>query len=244
MAQNIYDDDAFLKGYAQLPRSVEGLDGAPEWEAVRVLLPPMAGLSIVDLGCGFGWFSRWAAEAGASHVLGLDISRNMLERARAETESSVVRYEAADLDRLDLPEQAFDLAYSSLAFHYVADFGRLARTVHRSLKPGGALVFTIEHPIFMTPMRPQWHKDSDGRPFWPVDSYFREGLRRTDWFVTGVEKHHRTLGTTFASLVDAGFAVDHIEEWRPTGTQIAANPEWGQELDRPMFLIMRARRSA
>ena len=244
MTQNIYDDDAFLQGYCQLPRSVHGLDGAPEWPSMRALLPPMDGLSVVDLGCGFGWFSRWAAKAGASRVLSLDISRNMLARARAQTSSAAIEYEIADLENLDLADRAFDLAYCSLAFHYVADFGRLARTVHRSLKPDGSLVFSIEHPINTAPSAPGWRTDGDGRAIWPLDGYFREGLRRNHWFVDGVEKYHRTLGTTFSALTGAGFDIDHLEEWRPSAAQIAAHPEWEQELDRPMFLLMRAKRSA
>ena len=40
MAQNIYDNPEFFAGYAQLPRSMHGLDGAPEWAALRSLLPP------------------------------------------------------------------------------------------------------------------------------------------------------------------------------------------------------------
>ncbi|MBF3542891.1 SAM-dependent methyltransferase, partial [Burkholderia pseudomallei] len=31
MTQNIYDDPDFFEGYGQLPRSRDGLDGAPEW---------------------------------------------------------------------------------------------------------------------------------------------------------------------------------------------------------------------
>lgn len=244
MTQNIYDDDAFLQGYCQLPRSVHGLDGAAEWASIRALLPPMDGLSVVDLGCGFGWFSRWAAEAGASHVLGLDVSQNMLARAKDQTSSSAVEYEIADLENLDLAGQAFDLAYSSLAFHYVADFERLARTIHQSLKPGGSLVCSIEHPINTAPSAPGWTTDSNDRAIWPLDGYSREGLRRNHWFVDGVEKYHRTLGTTFSALTAAGFDVDHLEEWRPSDAQIATHPEWEQELDRPLFLIMRAKRSA
>ncbi len=243
MTQNIYDDDAFLKGYCQLPRSVHGLDGAPEWASMQALLPPMDGLSVLDLGCGFGWFSRWAAEAGAGHVLGLDVSRNMLARAKAQTSSSAVEYELADLENLDLSGRAFDLAYSSLAFHYVADFDRLARTIHQGLKPGGSLVFSIEHPINTAPSAPGWTTNGNDRAIWPLDGYFREGLRRNHWFVDGVEKYHRTLGTTFSALIAAGFDVDHLEEWRPSDAQMAAHPEWEQELDRPMFLLMRARRS-
>ena len=39
MTQNIYDNPEFFEGYGRLPRSVEGLEGAPEWPALRVLLP-------------------------------------------------------------------------------------------------------------------------------------------------------------------------------------------------------------
>ncbi|RUW96707.1 SAM-dependent methyltransferase, partial [Mesorhizobium sp. M8A.F.Ca.ET.023.01.1.1] len=52
MAQNIYDQPEFFAGYSQLGRSVEGLDGAAEWPALRAMLPDVTGLRIVDLGCG------------------------------------------------------------------------------------------------------------------------------------------------------------------------------------------------
>src|SRR4051812_39456435 len=95
MAQNIYDDPEFFAGYSRLRRSVEGLDGAPEWPALRAMLPPLRGLRVVDLGCGFGWFCRWAREAGAAAVLGLDLSEAMLARARAATADAGVTYRAA-----------------------------------------------------------------------------------------------------------------------------------------------------
>lgn len=62
MTQNIYDDPDFFEGYGQLPRSRDGLDGAPEWPSLRAMLPNVAGRRVVDLGCGYGWFCRWAAE--------------------------------------------------------------------------------------------------------------------------------------------------------------------------------------
>ncbi len=68
MAQNIYDNPDFFSGYSQLPRQVQGLSGAPEWPAIRALLPDLADKRIVDLGCGFGWASRWMREQGATSV--------------------------------------------------------------------------------------------------------------------------------------------------------------------------------
>ena len=72
MTQNIYDNDEFFEGYSRLARSVEGLDGAPEWPALRALLPDLHGLRVLDLGCGFGWFCRWARQAGAARVFGIE----------------------------------------------------------------------------------------------------------------------------------------------------------------------------
>ena len=92
MPQNIYDRPEFFDGYSRMDRSVRGLDGAPEWPAMRALLPDLRDKRILDLGCGFGWFARWAVEQGAASVLGVDLSENMLARARAETADHRVRY--------------------------------------------------------------------------------------------------------------------------------------------------------
>src|SRR5579863_6268136 len=144
MAQNIYDNDEFFAGYARLPRSVGGLDGAPEWPALRDLLPALRGRRVLDLGCGYGWFCRWARQAGAAEVLGIDVSEKMLARAVADTRDAAVTYRRADMESLDLPLQVFDLAYSSLAIHYVEDLNRLMSQVFGSLAPGGCLVFSTE----------------------------------------------------------------------------------------------------
>lgn len=245
MAQNIYDNPAFFAGYSQLPRQLHGLAGAPEWPAIRAMLPALAGKRVVDLGCGFGWASRWMRTQGAASVLGLDLSQNMIARARADTPDSAIEYRIADLETLELPEAAFDLVYSALAFHYVADFRCLARMVHQALAGGGGgLVFTIEHPIFMAAANPRWIADEHGRKSWPVNRYSVEGERRTDWFAKGVLKYHRTLGTTLNTLIDAGFELSRVEEFAPTREQIEQLPELVEELERPMMLLVSARKMA
>jgi SAM-dependent methyltransferase len=240
MAQNIYDQDDFFTGYSALRRSREGLAGAAEWPSLQAMLPPIAGKRVVDLGCGFGWFCRWAAEAGAASVLGLDLSEKMLERARAEGGGIV--YERADLETLALPKAAFDLAYSSLAVHYVPDFSRLARTVATALVPGGTFVFSMEHPLYTAPTAPGWI-DRDGKTVWALDAYLAEGERRTDWIARGVVKYHRSIGTVVNALLAAGFTLTHLEEWGPDAAQIAENPEWAVERNRPPFLLISAKRS-
>ncbi|GAB1578792.1 class I SAM-dependent methyltransferase [Bordetella petrii] len=247
MTQNIYDNPDFFAGYSQLSRSVHGLDGAPEWPALRALLPEVRGLDIVDLGCGYGWFCRWAAAHGARSVLGLDVSARMLERAaeldaQAGAAGAAITYTRADLESLVLPEAAFGLAYSSLTLHYIDDLARLLATVHRALAPGGSLVFSIEHPIYMASRRPDWIVDAEGRRSWPVDNYQVEGPRRTDWLAPGVIKQHRTLGTLLNGVMRAGFTLTHVEDWGPTAQQLAELPALQDERERPMLLLVAARR--
>jgi SAM-dependent methyltransferase len=242
VTQNIYDDAEFFEGYSRLPRSVEGLAGAPEWPALRALLPALRGLAVLDLGCGFGWFCRWAREQGATRVVGVDVSERMLARARATTQDGAITYTRADLERLDLTPGSFDLAYSSLALHYIEDLGRLLSEVHRSLVPGGRLVFSVEHPIFTAPAHPGWSVDAAGRRIWPVTGYLDEGPRATDWLAEGVIKQHRTLATYVNTLLRLGFVLAHVEEWGPTDEQIASQPSLADERQRPPFLLVAARR--
>jgi SAM-dependent methyltransferase len=242
MAQNIYDNDEFFAGYARLPRSVEGLDAAPEWPALRALLPHLRGRRVLDLGCGYGWFCRWAREAGAAEVLGIELSEKMLARARADTKDAAIIYQRADMESLALPGETFDLAYSSLALHYVDDLSRLMSEVYRSLVPSGSLVFSVEHPVYTAPVEPKWSLDAAGRKIWPVDHYLDEGPRSTDWLAPGVIKQHRTLATTINLLLRVGFALSHIEEWGPSDAQIRAQPSLADELHRPPFLIVAAKK--
>jgi SAM-dependent methyltransferase len=242
MAQNIYDRPDFFQRYTQLRRSVEGLDGVPEWPALKVMLPDTNGLRVVDLGCGFGWFCRWARQNGAAEVVGLDLSEKMLARARATTCDGSISYERTDLDRVELPEARFDLAYSSLALHYVKDAARLFATIHRALVDDGSFVFSIEHPIYMAPTNPGWCVDAAGGRTWPLDRYLVEGPRTTDWLAEGVVKYHRTVGTTLTLLIQSGFTIRRVEEFCPTAEQIAAKPEVAVERERPMFLLVGAQR--
>jgi SAM-dependent methyltransferase len=242
MTQNIYDNSEFFEGYSKLGRSVEGLEGAAEWPAMRALLPDLRGLRVVDLGCGFGWFCRWARERGAARVLGLDVSANMLARARADTADPAIVYRQEDLERLALPAASFDLAYSSLALHYIEQLEPLLATVHSALVAGGRFVFSVEHPIYTAPSRPGWSINEAGRRNWPLDSYLVEGPRSTDWLTKGVIKQHRTVATYLRKLRAAGFAVTGLEEWGPTDEQIAARPALAEERQRPAFLLIAAHR--
>lgn len=240
MSQNIYDDPEFFAGYATLDRSVKGLDGAPEWPTIQTLLPPLQGKNILDLGCGYGWFCRYARNNHAVSVVGLDISEKMLAKARSMTHGDGIVYQREDLETLTLSPGSFDLVYSSLALHYLQNIERLLTTIYQSLTPGGMLVFSAEHPIYTAPLTQGWIKDKTGQQSWPVNHYQQEGERISNWFAEGVKKQHRKLATWINALIAAGFQIISLNEWGPSAEQIAANPALDEEKERPMIFLLSA----
>jgi Methylase involved in ubiquinone/menaquinone biosynthesis len=242
MTQNIYDDPQFFAGYATLDRSVKGLDGAPEWPKLQAMLPSLTGKNVVDLGCGYGWFCRWARDNGAASVLGLDVSEKMLEKAQEMTDGHAIVYQRHDLEKLALPATTLDIAYSSLALHYLVNIENLFATVFQALKPGGRLIFSAEHPVYTASANPQWIIGQDGQKQWLVSQYQQEGERISNWFAEGVKKQHRKLATWINALIAAGFIIEALDEWGPTAQQIAANPALDEEKERPMIFLLSARK--
>ena len=239
MAQNIYDDVTFFEGYSQFPRSREGLAGAPEWPSLREMLPTLVGKRVLDLGCGFGAFCRWAVEQGAAEVVGVDLSRRMLDAAQQRGPDVNIQYEQADLETYE-PQGRFDLVYSSLAVHYLADFDALCARIAAALEPGGAFVFSMEHPIYAARGNPEWLSDGEGYRVFALSDYAREGERVTDWIVDGIVKYHRKISSVVNTLIGHGFVIDAMDEWSPSEAERKANPGLADEIVRPMLLLLAA----
>ena len=142
----------------------------------------------------------------------------------------------------ELPGAAFDLVFSSLTFHYLADLRRLFAQIYRALGAGGSLVFSAEHPIYTAPSEGKWSIAEDGRKTWPIDRYLVEGPRSRDWLTKGVVKHHRTIGTYLNTLIALGFEISHLDEWGPSDAQLLAQPSLAEERERPTFMLIAAAR--
>lgn len=242
MRENKYDDPVFFEQYGKMPRSEKGLAAAGEWRQFRAMFPDLAGKRVLDLGCGYGWHCRYAAEMGAAHVLGTDISERMLAEAKRRTSFPNVQYRLAAIEDVALPEASFDVVVSSLALHYVRSFPDVAVMVRRILAPGGHFVFSVEHPVFTAQGPQQWFCDAEGnRLHWPVDDYFREGGRQAAFLGETVTKYHRTLTTYVSGLLDAGFELTGLTEPTPSQELLDAVPEMRDELRRPMMLLASAR---
>lgn len=241
--ENKYDDPVFFEKYAQMNRSRLGLQGAGEWKTLEPMLPDFAGRDVLDLGCGYGWHCAYAAEHGARSVLGLDISGKMLAVARGHHAASVIEYRRMAMEDADFADGSFDVVLSSLAFHYVADFGALVRKIVRWLRPGGDFVFSCEHPVFTAEGPQNWYRDEQGNILhFPVDNYYIEGRRQAVFLGERVTKYHRTLTSYAGALLSGGFTLTGLAEPQPPQEMIDTVPGMADELRRPMMLILSAKK--
>lgn len=241
--ENTYDDPEFFKRYSAMPRSEQGLAAAGEWPQLRAMLPPLAGRRVLDIGCGMGWHCRHAATQGAVRVLGIDVSRRMLDEAEKRSSHNAIEYRLSSIEEMDVSAGSFDVVISSLALHYVESFRDVAAKVREALVPGGDFVFSVEHPIFTAQGPQQWHCDESGtRLHWPVDRYFEEGARDAVFLGQTVRKRHKTLTTYIGTLLDTGFTLTGLVEPTPGTELLDSHPDMRDELRRPMMLLISARR--
>ncbi|MEA4970652.1 MAG: class I SAM-dependent methyltransferase [Candidatus Pelethousia sp.] len=244
MRENKYDDDSFFEKYRRFPRSVEGLNAAGEWHELKKLLPSFQGKRVLDIGCGFGWHCIYAAENGASSVLGIDISEKMLALARQKTIFSNVAYRQLAMEDVEFEPDTFDVVISSLAFHYTPDFRDICQRISYCLVQGGDFTFSVEHPVFTAYGTQDWSYDNKGnRDHWPVDDYFLEGKREAVFLGEHVIKYHKTLTTYLNTLLQTGFIITGIVEPKPAEYLLDTVPEMKDELRRPMMLLISAKSS-
>lgn len=205
-----------------------------ERPALRALVPALHGGRVLDAGCGAGINLLWLLEQGAGEVVGVDYSQNMIQLARQAAPSDQIRLYVADLNQpLDLlSDQSFDLVYSSLVMHYIADQYALFAEFARILRPGGYFVFSTHHPYAD-------HLRHGG-------SYFETRLLTEEWKMGGGEPYNisfyrRPLDAITDALAQAGFLIERLTEARPTADYAQAAPEsYARQKDSPSFLCIRA----
>ncbi len=240
MKENRYDNECFFQKYSQMLRSQKGLQGAGEWSELKKILPDFSNKTVLDLGCGYGWHCKYAADHHASFVLGTDISQKMIHTAQEINSALPVKYQCIAMEDLDFPENTFDIVLSSLAFHYIKDFDILIKNISKWITPGGTLVFSVEHPVFTSYGTQDWYYDKNGTILhFPVDNYYYEGQREAIFLGEKIIKYHRTLTTYLSTLLQNGFELTHIIEPQPP-KEMMDIPGMKDEMRRPMMLLVSA----
>lgn len=241
MKHNHYDNNEFFNQYSKMARSRYGLEAAGEWPQVKQLLPQLEGKDILDLGCGYGWHCKYFSNLKARSILGIDLSEKMINKAKKINMEENIEYRVSSIEDLETTD-SYDLVFSSLTLHYIEDYPGLLTKVKSLLNPKGTFLFSVEHPVFTAQGSQEWVMGPNNIPsHWPVDSYYDESWRQSNFLDTKVEKFHRTLTSYINPLIKLGFTLEAVTEVIPPQEWVELDPRNADELRRPMMLIIKAR---
>ena len=126
------DHDPYAAWAETYPPSAHNPLMEVEEAAVLALVPAVAGLTVLDAGCGTGRYARLLTARGARQVVGVDLSPAMLARAAAEMNRIRGR-----LERLPFASRSFDLIVSGLALPDVDRLEPVVSEWSRVLVPAG-----------------------------------------------------------------------------------------------------------
>jgi SAM-dependent methyltransferase len=180
-----------------------GVFGVPE-KRVQVL-GDVAGLDVVDLGCGTGYVSAWLMRQGARPV-GVDPTPAQLATAREMQQELGLEFPLVEAvaESVPLPDASFDLAISEHGASIWADPERWIPEAARLLRPRSRLVFLRNSTISMLCMDLEGVTESLQRA--------QPELRRITWPDTGETNFHAPPGELIDILNAAGFALERLVE--------------------------------
>lgn len=221
------------------------------------MLPDVAGLRGLDLGCGEGHNTRLLARLGA-RMTGLDISTRFL-RAAQEAERrdrQGIGYVQASGERIPLADGSADFVTAFMSLMDMPDLPAVLAEVHRVLRGGGFLQFSVEHPL-MAARDGSWETDAAGnRSARRVGGYFAQEPWIDEWIFSSapaglrqnrrsfrIPRFPRTLSAWLNALIAVGLRIEAAAEPYAGDEAIRQHPRLSATRTVPFFLHIRCRKS-
>ncbi len=217
---------------------------------IEQLMGNIAGLTLLDAGCGEGYLSRFYARKGAK-VVGIDFSPRLIDLCKKEAIDLDIKFLVGNICKMDmLDEGQFDIVLCNLVLLNIDCFEASLNEFYRVLRWGGFLIFSIVHPAFNIYGPGRWklgQKDKQtGRRkghYFVNDQYFREKEFQIQWesrtgekFPQKISFFHRTISTYIHTLLNRGFLITAFEEPLP----VSEKPFFERERRIPLFLVVKA----
>lgn len=193
-----YDFDRVVEQYDQWYETPRGaLYDRLEKKAIGRLLPYAGGAKrLLEIGCGTGHWGMFFS-ANGYHVTGVDVSEDMLMRARQKSLPNC-SFEMADAHDLPFASDSYDVVSAITSLEFVRQPGRVVAEMARCARKGaGHLLFGVLNSLSSVNRKRQLRKDS---PYASARFFSPEELRRllvpygrVDMLVSGFLPAWRTL---------------------------------------------------
>lgn len=179
------------------------------------LLGEVQGQRVLELGCGGGQCCLALAKRGALAV-GIDLSDEQIAFARtlaAQEKVQVTFICGSATDLVGVQSNNWDLVFSVYTFPYIDDMPRCLAECYRVLRPGGRLIFSLDHPLRDC----FFDAEEEELALYPVRSYFDNNPMQWTFADTGVrmQSQHYTLSQWVNLLQTNGFQLHQVVEPLP-----------------------------
>ncbi|MFX0024221.1 MAG: class I SAM-dependent methyltransferase [Candidatus Hermodarchaeota archaeon] len=222
------------------------------------MLPDVANLNGLDIGCGEGYNTRITAERGAN-MTAIDISEVFIKHAKEseQLEPLGIKYRIASATELPFPDNYFDFAIATMSIMDIADHEKALLEAYRVIKSGGFFQFSMSHPCFSV-SDSSWVKNEEGKKIGLViGNYFEKREGEIEEWIFGaapqeisgkmrkfrVPRFYRTLSEWLNLLINTGFIMEKFCEPHPDDEILKKHPEQYACRIIPYSLIIRCRKA-
>jgi SAM-dependent methyltransferase len=219
-------------------------------QEVSILLEPYINIigelknkTVLDIGCGTGWLTKIIADK-AKKVLGIDISKGMIQRARKESVCKNVNYSVMNAENIDSLNEKFDIIVSSLTLHAISPINNLINVLTKAknlLRDDGKLIILVPHPCFAhLNSRPyNTYKFREDFNYFKKDQIYDVKLI-SDKGTNKFSCPFYSLQGYFDAFSEAGLFIEKIME-PPVPDNLSESKEygWNLELKYPFYIIFK-----
>jgi len=181
--------------------------------SIHALPADVAGLDVIELGCGTAYVSAWLARMGAKPV-GIDNSPKQLETARAMQDQFDLHFplHLGNAEDLPFPDASFDLAVSEYGASIWCDPYKWIPEAARILRPGGHLVFLVTGLLVVLA---SLDDDAGGASMGTSLERPLIGMHRLEWLGEDGVSFCLPHGKMIDVLRESGFEIEKLIELAP-----------------------------
>ena len=209
--------------------------------AVLEAIGDVAGMDVLDAGCGEGYMARELAGRGAHHVNGVDTSGELVKAAETAMVPGTSFGEASAGD-LPFPAESFDLVLANHLLNDLPDIAGPLGEFARVLRPGGRFVALMLHPCFYEHQAER----TPGSQMLSASEYFTRRAVEQPFEVDGLTSPAastswvRPLESYTEALAGSGLVITRLSEPHPSEQQVVSSKWWQENFPRPLFLLITA----
>jgi len=170
-----------------------------------------AKMKVLDVGSGYGRFSKILFERGVQDISCIEPSQDMIDHMD-EGLKNKINLINQPLEK-GLIGDDWDLILFNLSLDHVVDVQDALKDASSRISQGGRIIVTIEHPIRTSVTDGVRWTNDDGKKSGRIHDYLTSGAREFSWFGSfKVKVQHRPIQEWFEAINNSGLNIQHLEE--------------------------------